>query len=178
MHCLPAHRGDESADHGVTVICAGRGGIPVTATAAGDLRGVEAVIDKDLAAARLAVELDADALLLLTDVDAVYADWGTDAARPLHETTVDELRARPLPAGSMAPKVEAICSFVEHGGWLGAIGSLSDAAAVLRGEAGTRVWGAGGQAAVTAAAAQPQRLELHWRRNDGRSEPQATGAGS
>lgn len=108
----------------------------------------------------------------------MYADWGTDAARALHETTVDELRALTLPAGSMAPKVEAICSFVEHGGWLCAIGSLSGAAAVLRGEGGTRVWGPGGQAAATAAAAQPQGLELPWRRNDGRSEPQATGTGS
>jgi carbamate kinase len=128
-------------DHGVTVICAGGGGIPVVPTAPGHLRGVEAVVDKDLAAARLAMELDADALLLLTDVDAVYTGWGTPTTRPLHDTTVDELRALPLPAGSMGPKVEAICSFVEQGGWLGAVGSLSDAAPILRGEAGTRVWG-------------------------------------
>jgi len=126
-------------DRGVTVICAGGGGIPVVPTRAGHLRGVEAVIDKDLAAARLAIELDADALLLLTDVDAVYAGWGTPTARPLHDTSVDELRTLPLPAGSMGPKVEAICAFVEQGGWLGAIGSLSDAASILRGEAGTRV---------------------------------------
>jgi carbamate kinase len=129
-------------DHGVTVICVGGGGIPVAPGAAGYLRGVEAVIDKDLAAAQLAVDLDADALLLLTDVDAVYADWGTVNARPLHDTTVEELRALSLPAGSMAPKVEAVCTFVERGGWLGAIGSLSDAAAILRGEAGTRLRGA------------------------------------
>jgi carbamate kinase len=128
-------------DHGVTVTSAGGGGIPVVPTPAGHLCGVEAVIDKDLAAARLAMELDADALLLLTDVDAVYTGWGTPAARPVHDTTVDELRALPVPAGSMGPKVEAICSFVEGGGWLGAIGSLSDAAPILRGVAGTRVWG-------------------------------------
>ena len=128
-------------DHGVTVICAGGGGIPVAPTPAGHLRGVEAVVDKDLAAAVVAMELDADALLLLTDVDAVDAGWGTPTARPVHDTSVDELRALPLAAGSMAPKVEAICSFVDQGGWLGAIGSLSDAAAILRGDAGTRLRG-------------------------------------
>jgi carbamate kinase len=126
-------------DHGVTVICAGGGGIPVAPTAIGDLRGVEAVIDKDLAAARLAIDLDADALLLLTDVDGVYADWGTPAARRLGTSSLDELRSLPLAAGSMGPKVEAICAFIEAGGWLGGIGALAEASAILRGEAGTRL---------------------------------------
>jgi carbamate kinase len=126
-------------DHGVTVVCAGGGGIPVAPTATGDLRGVEAVVDTDLAAARLACDLDADALLLLTDVDAVYAGWRTAGARPLGATSPDELRSLRLPAGSMAAKVHAICSFVEHGGWLGGIGALGDGPALLRGEAGTRV---------------------------------------
>jgi carbamate kinase len=156
-------------DHGVTVICAGGGGIPVAPATAGHLRGVEAVIDKDLAAARLAVDLDADALLLLTDVDAVYAHWGTDRAQPLHQTTVEELRALSLPAGSMAPKVEAICTFVERGGWLGAIGSLSNAAAILRCEAGTRLRGTD-----VVREASTQRLGGGGRRNG--STPEPTGA--
>jgi carbamate kinase len=128
-------------DHGVTVICAGGGGIPVASTVAGLLRGVEAVVDNDLAASLLARQLDADALLLLTDVDGVYTDWATSGARRLGHTSVGELRSLSLPAGSMGPKVEAICAFVEGGGWLGAIGSLDDAAAILRAEAGTRVGG-------------------------------------
>jgi carbamate kinase len=126
-------------DQGVTVICAGGGGIPVAPTATGGLRGVEAVVDKDLTTALLATALDADALLLLTDAHGVYADFGTDDARALEATTVEELRSLRLPASSMRPKVDAVCSFVEQGGWLGGIGALGDAAAILRGEAGTRV---------------------------------------
>jgi carbamate kinase len=103
-------------DHGVTVICAGGGGIPVVPTPAGHLCGVEAVVDKDLAAARLAVELDADALLLLTDVDAVYTGWGTPTARPVHDTTVDA----PCPSlpGRWAPRSRpSACSWNRAAGW-------------------------------------------------------------
>jgi carbamate kinase len=125
-------------DHGVTVTCVGGGGIPVVRE--GDaLRGVEAVIDKDASAALLATELGADALLLLTDVDGVYARWGAPDQALLRETTVAELRSMALPAGSMGPKVEAVCRFVESGGRLGAIGALEDAPAILRGQAGTIV---------------------------------------
>jgi carbamate kinase len=123
-------------DHGDTVICAGGGGIPVVADQAG-LRGVEAVIDKDLAAALLANELGADALVLLTDVEGVYGGYGTAMSRLIRRTTVEELRSLPLPSGSMGPKVEAICRFVERGGRFAAIGSLAEAAAILRGDAGT-----------------------------------------
>ena len=126
-------------DHGVTVICVGGGGIPVTLEESGRLRGVEAVIDKDLAAAVLADQLDADALLLLTDVGGIYADWGTPAARRIGSTTPHELRALDLPAGSMGPKAEAACRFVERPGRVAAIGSLGDAPARLRAEAGTVV---------------------------------------
>jgi len=126
-------------DQDVTVICSGGGGIPVVADGAGGLRGVEAVIDKDLAAALLARGLDADALLLLTDVDGVYEGFGTESARLLHRVTVDQLRAMDLPAGSMGPKVDACCRFVEQGGGRAAIGALADADAVLAGEAGTLV---------------------------------------
>lgn len=125
----------------VTVICSGGGGIPVAPDGRGGLRGVEAVIDKDLAAALLARELDADALLLLTDVDGVYEGFGTDTARRLGPTTVEHLRSLALPEGSMGPKVDAACRFVEQGGRLAAIGALADAPALLRGEVGTIVTG-------------------------------------
>ena len=124
---------------GVVVICAGGGGIPVVRRADGSLVGVEAVIDKDAASALLAHELDADVLLLLTDVDAVYLDWGTSQARPLHRVTPQVLRRHSFAAGSMAPKVEAACAFVERGGRLVGIGALADAAAILQGTAGTRI---------------------------------------
>ncbi|MET0902581.1 MAG: carbamate kinase [Acidimicrobiales bacterium] len=126
-------------DHGVLVICAGGGGIPVAPAGAGGLRGVEAVIDKDLSAALLASELDADGLLLLTDVDAVYRDWGAEYAEAIREATPVDLRKLPLAAGSMGPKVEAVCRFVEGGGRIGAIGALRDAPEILRGDAGTVV---------------------------------------
>jgi carbamate kinase len=124
---------------GVTVICAGGGGIPVVSTAGGGLRGVEAVVDKDLTAALLAVALEADALLLLTDVDSVYDDWPEPARRPLRRATPAALRARRFAPGSMGPKVEAACRFAEATGRDAAIGALADAARVLAGEAGTRV---------------------------------------
>ena len=127
-------------DAGMTVVCAGGGGIPVIDTPDG-LRGAEAVIDKDLTAALLATALGADALLLLTDVDAVYEDFGTPSARPIRLATPEVLRSLELPAGSMGPKVEAICRFVEAGGAIAGIGRLTDAGALLRGEAGTTVRG-------------------------------------
>ena len=80
------------------VICAGGGGIPVVKNGAGRLHGVEAVIDKDLSAALLALELQADALLLLTDVDGIQLDYGTPSARPLHDATPAELAALDLPS--------------------------------------------------------------------------------
>jgi carbamate kinase len=126
-------------DAGVVVICAGGGGVPVTEDASGRLTGVEAVIDKDLAAALLARELEADALLLLTDVDGIALGFGTAAARPLRAATPAELRALDLPAGSMGPKAEAAARFVEGGGLLASICSLDRASAALAGEAGTLV---------------------------------------
>ena len=124
---------------GVLVICAGGGGIPVVRRADGSYVGLDAVIDKDHASSLLAREIKADALLLLTDVDAVYADWPRPAARPIRMATPDELRGFEFASGSMAPKVEAACEFVETTGAVAAIGRLEDAAAILAGEAGTRV---------------------------------------
>jgi carbamate kinase len=124
---------------GLTVICTGGGGIPVVPDGSGAFIGVEGVIDKDLSAALLAAELRADALVLLTDVDAVYEDFGTPAQRPIGATTVADLRSLGAPAGSMGPKIEAICRFVEQGGTFGAIGALEDAAAIVARTAGTAV---------------------------------------
>lgn len=126
-------------DAGVTVTCGGGGGIPVVPRAEGGYTGVEAVIDKDLFSSLLARSIGADALLLLTDVDAVYRDWGTSDAAPVAVGDVDELRRLPLPPGSMGPKVEAACRFVEAGGTVAAIGALGAAAALLDGTSGTQV---------------------------------------
>jgi carbamate kinase len=124
---------------GTLVICTGGGGIPVALDEHGALHGVDAVIDKDRAAALLARELGADALLLLTDVDAVYRGWGTPQAQPIRRATPEELDSMHFAAGSMAPKVEAACGFVREGGRLAGIGRLDDAAAILDGESGTHV---------------------------------------
>ena len=131
---------------GVIVVCCGGGGIPVALDSAagpdgepaGALRGVEAVIDKDLAAAALARALGADALLLLTDVAAVFADWPA-GAQPIRRATPATLRAQAFAAGSMGPKVEAACRFAEATGKPACIGALGDAAALLGGRTGTRV---------------------------------------
>ena len=123
---------------GSIVVCAGGGGIPVLRE--GDrLRGVEAVIDKDLTAALLAAELHADRLLLLTDVPYVEQDWETATAMPIRRGTPAELRRLEFAVGSMAPKVEAACRFVERTGGEAAIGSLAEIADVAAGTAGTRV---------------------------------------
>jgi carbamate kinase len=127
--------------YGDVVVCGGGGGIPVVRDRAGYWRDVEAVVDKDLAAAVLAQRLHADALLLLTDVSNVQIGWGTAHASPIERSTVSDLRGLHLAAGSMGPKVEAACRFVESGGHLGAIGRLEDAQALLHGTAGTTVVG-------------------------------------
>jgi carbamate kinase len=122
---------------GALVVCAGGGGIPVVVTPAGSICGIEAVIDKDLATALLATELQADALLLLTDVDAVYDNWGTLEARPISLTTPQQLSNYSFASGSMQPKVEAACRFVKASGGMAGIGKLEDAAEILRGNSGT-----------------------------------------
>jgi carbamate kinase len=127
-------------DHGAIVVCSGGGGVPVvTDNGSGRTHGVEAVVDKDLTAFLLARQLDADALLLLTDTEAVQDGYGTPQARAIRRATPAELRARTFPAGSMGPKVDAACRFVEATGKLAAIGQLADAQALLAGTAGTIV---------------------------------------
>jgi carbamate kinase len=124
---------------GAVVVCAGGGGIPVVRGDDGRLRGAEAVIDKDLGAALLAKDLGADALLLLTDVANVQTGFGTADARAIGRTTAAALRATPFPPGSMGPKVEAACRFVEATGRPAMIGNLGDAAALLQGTCGTYI---------------------------------------
>jgi carbamate kinase len=124
---------------GVTVICAGGGGVPVVLDEAGGCYGVEAVVDKDLTTALIARELDADALLLLTDVHAVELGWQTPQARRMRTVTPEALRSQSFAAGSMGPKVEAACRFVEATGRRAAIGALEEAAELLEGTAGTVV---------------------------------------
>jgi len=131
-------------EQGAVVICAGGGGIPTRYTdepvpAGRRLVGVEAVIDKDLASALLAIDLDADVLLIVTDVDAAYADWGTPEQRPIRRADPATLREQGFAEGSMGPKVLAACQFVEKTGKRAVIGSMSDTPALLTGDAGTTV---------------------------------------
>ncbi len=125
---------------GRTVICAGGGGVPVVRDDHGGLRGVDAVVDKDLTTALLATQLQAHVLLLLTDVANVQRDYGTPSARALGKVSVTSLRGMNFAAGSMGPKVEAACRFVEGTGGMAAIGRLTDAVKLLKAEAGTIVF--------------------------------------
>jgi carbamate kinase len=122
---------------GSSVVCCGGGGIPVARGADGRFHGVDAVVDKDLTASLLAVRLRADALVLLTHVDGLYADYGTDHASLIRNATAEELRTQNFATGSMGPKVQAACEFAEQTGRIAAIGSLRDACRVVAGEAGT-----------------------------------------
>jgi carbamate kinase len=123
--------------HGVIVICAGGGGIPTVYRPGRILEGVEAVIDKDRVGALLAKELGADAYLMLTDVKAVYTNWGKPDARAIRRTSPDAMEALKFAAGSMGPKVEAACDFVRQTGGISGIGSLEEALPMLQGTAGT-----------------------------------------
>ncbi|MFF5295882.1 carbamate kinase [Paractinoplanes globisporus] len=124
---------------GAIVVCAGGGGIPVVRGEDGRLSGVEAVVDKDLATEVLAEALDADAMLLLTDVPAVVRGFSGPNPTPISRATPAALRRENFAAGSMGPKVEAVCRFVEMTGDTAAIGALEDAALILSGKAGTVV---------------------------------------
>jgi carbamate kinase len=123
------------------VICAGGGGIPTMYRPGGnrELVGVEAVIDKDLCSALLARELQADVLVMLTDADGVYLDWGKSTQRRIKQANPAALMEIPFAAGSMGPKVEAACKFVNETGGTAGIGSLADVQKIAAGEAGTRI---------------------------------------
>lgn len=126
-------------DRGTIVICAGGGGIPTMYDEHGKLHGVEAVIDKDLAAALLAEQLDADLMVIATDVDGVYTGWGTPEQNRLGQVTSDDLARLEFPPGSMGPKVQAACGFATRTGKEAVIGSLTDIVKIVHGHAGTRV---------------------------------------
>lgn len=128
-------------ERGVIVICAGGGGIPTMYARDGTrtLVGAEVIVDKDRASALLAREIEADLFVMATDVDGVYTGWGTPEARRLERTTPDELGRLDFPAGSMGPKVEAACDFVEATGRTAAIGALGHIEAIVAGRAGTIV---------------------------------------
>jgi carbamate kinase len=140
--CLDAGAAAALLAAGFVVVCAGGGGVPVVRDERGGLRGVEAVIDKDLTAAVLGRDLGADTLIIATDVEAVIEGWGTAAARPIGEIPAARMRLLAsgghFPAGSMGPKVEAACRFAEGGG-RAIITSLHHIADALAGRAGTAV---------------------------------------
>lgn len=125
-------------DAGVLVVCGGGGGAPVVRNAVGHFEGVDAVVDKDLTSALIAEAVHADSLILLTDVAAVLADVH-DPNSAIGRTTPIELRRHTFLAGSMGPKVDAVCSFVERTGGTAAIGALADVVAIAGGLAGTVV---------------------------------------
>ena len=124
-------------EKGVTVICAGGGGIPVIIGESGQCRGIEAVIDKDRCAALLAREVDAHLLIIVTDVPAVFVDWDRPECRPICRASPDALAAFNFAAGSMGPKVEAACDFVRHTGRRAVIGALADIEQLIDGTKGT-----------------------------------------
>ena len=125
-------------EKGTVVICAGGGGIPTSYVKKGKLQGVEVVIDKDRASSLLAFELDADLLIMATDTDGVYADWGGDSQEIISKTTPEEIGQYTFDKGSMGPKVEAACTFVERSGQRAVIGSLNDLKKMVDNLAGTQ----------------------------------------
>lgn len=126
-------------EKGTIVIAAGGGGIPTIYEPGRKLRGIEAVVDKDLCSELLARELEADLFIMATDADAVFLDWGKPTARAVRRASPEAMRAYQFPAGSMGPKVDAACSFVEATGKTAAIGALKDLPAICRQEAGTTI---------------------------------------
>jgi len=139
LDCLDAAAADVLLAAGFVVVCSGGGGVPTVRVADGSLVGVEAVVDKDLTSAVLAEALEADLLLVLTDVPNVVRGFGTASAEPILRATPALLRREDFPAGSMGPKVEAACRFVEITGDTAGIGRLEDAVAIMHGQAGTIV---------------------------------------
>ena len=141
IRIVEAHAIRSLVDSGVLVVASGGGGVPVVERSDGRLEGVEAVIDKDLAAVVLARAVDADGLVLLSDVDAVYRRWGTPRQEAVLRMSVEEamegLAAGLWPSGSMAPKVRACAEFVAGGGRFAAIGALENAVAIVKGSSGT-----------------------------------------
>lgn len=126
-------------DNGVVVICAGGGGIPNAYDKNKKLYGVEAVIDKDLASGLLSNELEAEMFVMLTDVPAVYLDFGTDKQRAIKAAHPDAIEELDFAAGSMGPKVMGACKFARETGCKSTIGQLSDLTGIMSLEAGTLI---------------------------------------
>ena len=128
---------------GVVVIAAGGGGAPVYLDPLLGLEGLDAVVDKDRVSAILASQLDAEVLMILTNVDAVFEGWGTPGARPIRRMSCEQAEAMiaggSLDAGGMKPKIEAAAGFVRRGGTRAIIAKLSEGPAALRGETGTTI---------------------------------------
>ena len=125
-------------EKGTVVICAGGGGIPTIYNKDGKLEGVEVVIDKDRASSLLAFELEADVLIMATVTEGVFHDWGTKNQKLISKTTPEQIKKYDFDKGSMGPKVEAACSFVERSGQRAVIGSLKDIKEMVDGIAGTQ----------------------------------------
>jgi carbamate kinase len=121
------------------VICAGGGGIPTMYGEDGKLKGIEAVIDKDLCSSLLASQLEADLLVIATDVNAAFIDYGKPTQKAIGQAHPDEIEKLGFAAGSMGPKVQAACEFARKTGKTAVIGSLSDIEAIVQGSAGTRI---------------------------------------
>ena len=130
-------------EQGTLVIAAGGGGPPVYQDPLLGLEGLDAVVDKDRVSAILASQLDAEVLMILTNVDAVFDRWGTPEAKPIRRMTVEQaeqmIAAGSLDAGGMKPKIEAAAGFVRRGGARAIIARLSEGPAALRGETGTTI---------------------------------------
>jgi carbamate kinase len=138
-------------EKGTVVIAAGGGGIPTVYEPGRKLRGIEAVIDKDLCSELLARELECDLFIMATDADAVFLDWGKPNAKAIRRASPEAIRAYSFPAGSMGPKVDAACRFAEATGKAAAIGALKDLAAIMKGEAGTTIVSSAGGLAFASA---------------------------
>jgi len=126
-------------EKGSIVICAGGGGIPTMYDKDGQLQGVEAVIDKDLCSALLAEQLESDLLVIATDVNAAFVDWGKPTQKAIAQAHPDEMEKLGFAAGSMGPKVQAACTFARNTGKVAVIGSLEDIEDIVNGNAGTRI---------------------------------------
>jgi len=139
---VEGERIDSLVADGAPVVCAGGGGVPV-AVEAGDITGVEAVVDKDHTTRLVAERVDADVLVMATDVPCVYADFGTPEQTPIEEATAPELRERlaggEFGEGSMAPKVRACLAFLDAGGERAVVAGTDAVAAAVAGDAGTQI---------------------------------------